>query len=261
MHDIPAEVLAVTGALRQAVRPRQGDQSDVRILDAERGRFVLKTARTPAMQAEMEAEYRVVAALERERPFVPAPLARTPEGFYLYSCLPGEDMVDAIRDADSVTRHLVVAEFGRALRRMHGWQPDLPRPVDFLTWALARAEENLNRGLVEPTLSTTGPFDGADARALLAQLQRWLPSAQSDTAFGHGDYCLPNVMVENGRATGIIDLSRGGYMDRRIDLAAGVWTIRYNLGGAPYIQTFLDSYGYRRPAQTLHQFEALWMLL
>ncbi len=59
----------------------------------------------------------------------------------------------------------------------------------------------------------------------------------------HGDYCLPNVLVEDGRLSGLIDLGRAGLGDPQDDLAAGVWTLQYNYGPG-HAREFLDAYGW-----------------
>jgi aminoglycoside phosphotransferase len=59
----------------------------------------------------------------------------------------------------------------------------------------------------------------------------------------HGDFCLPNVLVdEGGRLTGLVDVGRSGLADPRDDLAAGLWTLHYNFGHG-YGPQFLRSYG------------------
>ena len=59
----------------------------------------------------------------------------------------------------------------------------------------------------------------------------------------HGDYCLPNVMLEDWHFRGFIDLGNGGIGDRHIDLFWGAWTLRYNLGTDAYRDRFFDAYG------------------
>src|SRR4029077_6797622 len=59
----------------------------------------------------------------------------------------------------------------------------------------------------------------------------------------HGDYCLPNVLVEDGRLSGLIDLGGAGLGDPQDDLAAGVWTLQYNYGPG-HAREFLDAYGW-----------------
>jgi len=58
----------------------------------------------------------------------------------------------------------------------------------------------------------------------------------------HGDYCLPNVLVTGGKLSGLIDVGQTGLGDRRVDLAAGVWTLQYNFGPG-HAREFLDAYG------------------
>ena len=60
--------------------------------------------------------------------------------------------------------------------------------------------------------------------------------------FIHGDYCLPNVLVVDGRLTGLVDVGRSGLGDPNDDLAAGLWTLHYNFGHE-YGGHFLGSYG------------------
>ena len=70
----------------------------------------------------------------------------------------------------------------------------------------------------------------------------------------HGDYCLPNVLVEDGRLSGLVDVGRAGLGDARDDLAAGVWTLHYNFGHG-FAAEFLDAYG--APAMTDKEIERL----
>jgi aminoglycoside phosphotransferase len=70
----------------------------------------------------------------------------------------------------------------------------------------------------------------------------------------HGDYCLPNVLVADGRLTGLIDVGRTGLGDPRLDLAAGVWTLQYNFGPG-HAREFLDAYG--APPMTDQEIERL----
>lgn len=59
----------------------------------------------------------------------------------------------------------------------------------------------------------------------------------------HGDYCLPNVLVEDGRLSALVDVGGAGLGNPETDLAAGVWTLQYNFGNG-YARAFLDAYGW-----------------
>ncbi len=59
----------------------------------------------------------------------------------------------------------------------------------------------------------------------------------------HGDYCLPNVLVHEGRLGGLVDVGRAGLDSPEVDLAAGVWTLQYNYGKG-FARIFLEAYGW-----------------
>ena len=65
---------------------------------------------------------------------------------------------------------------------------------------------------------------------------------KSDTLL-HGDYCLPNVMLDNWRFSGFIDLDGAGIGDRHVDLFWGAWTLNFNLKTDEYRERFFDAYG------------------
>jgi kanamycin kinase len=104
---------------------------------------------------------------------------------------------------------------GRPLNDTHlGWEPGL----------VARSMGEVLRGI--HSLEATGcPFGRAKPGNVLI----------------HGDYCLPNVLVEHGRLAGIVDVGRAGLGDPRDDLAAGVWSLQYNFGPG-LAREFLDAY-------------------
>ena len=59
----------------------------------------------------------------------------------------------------------------------------------------------------------------------------------------HGDYCLPNVMLDGWSFSGFIDLGNGGVGDRHVDLFWGAWTLNFNLGTDEFRERFFDAYG------------------
>lgn len=70
----------------------------------------------------------------------------------------------------------------------------------------------------------------------------------------HGDSCLPNFMIKDGKLTGIIDLGSAGLGDEDDDLAATVWSLNHNLGPNAGL-LFLKAYGYE--VQTKEEVERL----
>lgn len=63
------------------------------------------------------------------------------------------------------------------------------------------------------------------------------------TTLIHGDFCLPNIMLDDWQFSGFIDVGGGGLGDRHIDLHWGAWSLGYNLGTDAYRDRFLDAYG------------------
>lgn len=79
----------------------------------------------------------------------------------------------------------------------------------------------------------------ADARRAA---EEGLPLLKRDVLL-HGDYCLPNIILNDWRLAGYVDLGSGGLGDRHIDVLWGVWTLNFNLGTTAYADRFLDAYG------------------
>lgn len=59
----------------------------------------------------------------------------------------------------------------------------------------------------------------------------------------HGDYCLPNIMLDNWHFSAFIDLDTAGVGDRHVDLFWGIWSLQFNLKTDAYRERFLDVYG------------------
>lgn len=59
----------------------------------------------------------------------------------------------------------------------------------------------------------------------------------------HGDYCLPNILLDKWHLTGFIDVGHGGMGDKHIDLFWGAWSLAFNLKDPKYSKRFLDAYG------------------
>lgn len=128
----------------------------------------------------------------------------------------------------------------------------VPKPIGFFheagdDWLVTRALEGVP--MFHPTV---GWSPGRIARELGTILRDLHATDASDCPFGirrpgnvlaHGDYCLPNVLVHEGKLSGLVDVGGAGLASPEVDLAAGVWTLQYNHGKG-FARTFLDAYGW-----------------
>lgn len=91
-----------------------------------------------------------------------------------------------------------------------------------------RAEQ----GKLSAENAETGTYgkDGfKDPMALLEWLESHQP--QEDLVMTHGDYCLPNVMTEEGKLRGFVDLGKAGPADRWQDIALCLRSLQQNFYG------------------------------
>lgn len=59
----------------------------------------------------------------------------------------------------------------------------------------------------------------------------------------HGDYCLPNIILNDWKFSGFIDLGNGGIGDKHVDIFWAIWTLQFNLKTNKYAKRFIDAYG------------------
>lgn len=95
--------------------------------------------------------------------------------------------------------------------------------------ARVNVENNLvDTDNVEPTTFGEGGF--RDPAHLLAWLEENKPSFEP--VLSHGDYCLPNVFLENSELKGFIDLGRAGIGDKWNDIALCYRSLIHNFDGS-----------------------------
>lgn len=156
--------------------------------------------------------------------------------YLITAALPGKDGIapEHLADPEKLSR-----VFGESLRRLHD-VPFADCPVDLLSALLC---ESHTRAFQQWHLDMLMPFIGAaDAETARKEVADNGHLLRRD-ALLHGDYCLPNIMLENWQLTGFIDIAEGGIGDRHYDIAWGLWTIMYNLKEEKYGEIFLDAYG------------------
>lgn len=135
---------------------------------------------------------------------------------------------------------LMLESLGSALKAIHCVRID---DCPFNQRLDVKIEEAKNR--VEQELVDESDFDevrrGKNARELFEELISKRP-LHEELVFTHGDYCLPNVIVENKRVSGFIDWGRSGVADKYQDLALAIRSISSNFG-KQNVPFFLAGYG------------------
>ena len=127
----------------------------------------------------------------------------------------------------------LIAELAEAIRML--WRIDVSgcSRIRDLDAELAEARFRVENGMVdldnvEPT--TFGPGGFKDPYALLDWLENNRPSYEP--VLSHGDLCLPNIFIDGGKISGLIDLGDTGIGDKWRDIALCWRSLRWNAEGA-----------------------------
>lgn len=154
-------------------------------------------------------------------------------GYLLTTALSGSDGIS--EEYLQQPQRLAVL-MGQSLARLHSLPvQNCPYP-NRNNELLLEAQSNISQGIIDRDICSL-PFPIAAQRFM--QL-RSLPLRES---FIHGDFCLPNIIIEEWQVTGFVDFGTGGIADPHYDLFWGVWTLNYNLKTPVYGDAFLRAYG------------------
>jgi kanamycin kinase len=174
-------------------------------------------------------------------------------------------LTDALSGIDA-TRHPLLADpeaivtlLARGLADFHAQAPIAPCPFDFrAAVAITHARERVRTGIA--TTSDLHPeYAHLTLEAALFELARLRPTSE-DLVVCHGDYCFPNVLLdEAGAITGYLDLGELAVADRWWDLAVGAWSTTWNVGPG-YEDLFYESYGVERDDDRITFYRLLYDL-
>lgn len=126
------------------------------------------------------------------------------------------------------------------LRQLHETE-HIGCPVNRTVNYIAAVQENHRLGRYDQTLFPDN-WGYTNAHEAWKAVCEAAPALQQDTLL-HGDYCLPNIILRNGKFSGFIDLGNAGLGDRHIDLFWGIWSLSFNLKTDRWKERFLDAYG------------------
>ena len=153
--------------------------------------------------------------------------------------LPGRDGI-AEEYLESPRR--LCLRMGELLRELHGSELE-GCPVPDQTGAyLAAVERGIAHGVWSPSKTVEARFPWKDRQEAADAARKYGPRLARNTLI-HGDFCLPNVILDDWRLSGYIDLDSGGAGDKHIDLYWMVWSLTFNLKDGRWGDVFLDAYG------------------
>lgn len=209
-------------------------------VDAENGSFYLKTMPVHIGRT-LKPEKDRLDWLKGKLP-VPDVLSFTVEKeteYMLLSLVKGHHAADEIFH-DPERKRRITKLLADGLKKIHNLKvKDCPFDQT-VSRQIERARYQITLGQVD-----VDDFDekrkGRKVEELFDELLHTLPDHE-DIVFTHGDYCLPNIIINDQGISGFIDWGKGGYADRYQDLAIAARSITYNLG-FEYVPIFLKEYG------------------
>ncbi|AFH62512.1 aminoglycoside phosphotransferase APH(3') [Paenibacillus caseinilyticus] len=242
--EIHPDILKLLGEIHGVTYPRQGHTSDVGIIVTGKGSFVLKRTRGRRFSDWLRREAGVLEHLTRTALPVPkvycfAEQEHGADGLHawlLMQHLPGESLRSVIaEEKDEGARHKLLRRFGAALKELHSTPCPAALRHDGGRWLdhmLAEAEHSLTHERVDGTAE------------LLKQLKANRPREIKQTLI-HGDFTVDNVLVHEGRISGIIDWSGGALGDPRYDVSLAVRPKMNLFHSAGDFDAFYGGYGAR----------------
>jgi len=215
MEGIPAPIQEFLNRIKSLHFPRQGYTSEVMLIESERGRFALKKARGVRYSDMLGKEVAVLKSLANTGLPIPKVWTSVETGeevWVLMDWIEGETVRQFLsREKNPAKREEVIFRFGQILSRIHG--TPCPRELKgdrpWLEEKLEEAESNLRKYEVDGT------------EQLLERLKAKKPKGIGQTLI-HGDFTIDNVLVFEGKVTGVIDWSGGAFGDPRYDVALAI---------------------------------------
>ncbi|MFS0592758.1 aminoglycoside phosphotransferase family protein [Cytobacillus horneckiae] len=218
INEIPNEIKQYVTEVLSIRFPRQGYTSDVGIIENAGNVFVLKRTKEPLYSSWLSQEVSVSNCLS-EKTNLPVPKVKKfvaergkDHAWALFEFLEGDTLRTALnKEKNKEKRNELIFNFGKILSRIHS----MPCPKELLhdkCWIdemLFNAEYNLKHYKVDGT------------EEILKNMKMNKPSKIKQT-FIHGDFTIDNVLVHNGKVTGVIDWAGGTYGDPRYDVSIAI---------------------------------------
>lgn len=208
---MPAPVRAILPPVFSLVQPPQGELSNVAFVrSADQHDIVIKHSANPLYSSWLKREAEVLRALESTNLPVPQVIAHHIDGdaqWLLMTRIPGNSGWTTLAGATPAQRGSLLRALGDMLARIHATPiPEALSDADATPWLERHRLDAQEASLEDDLLAPFGP-----------------PAPEVRT-FIHGDFTLDNVLLCDGRVSGIIDWSGCGAGDPRFDIALALAT-------------------------------------
>ncbi|WP_245208947.1 phosphotransferase family protein [Gottfriedia endophytica] len=217
INELPIEIKEELGVIKNIQYPKQGCTSDVAVIETDATTYVVKRAKGEQYCSWLSKESSVLNALKNCSLPIPnvfnfVEQKEESQSWILMDFLEGETVRSALlNEKNREKRQDIVYQFGKVLSQIHS----TPCPKEFYpssTWLeemLKTAEYNLKHYEVDGT------------RELLDTIKTNKPRPVKQTLI-HGDFTVDNVLMNNGKISGIIDWSGGAFGDPRYDASLAI---------------------------------------
>jgi aminoglycoside phosphotransferase (APT) family kinase protein len=217
LNELPIEINEVLGDIKNIRFPKQGYTSDVGVIETNDTTYVVKRAKGEQFCSWLSKEAFVLNALQNSSLPIPKVFKYVDknegaQSWLLMEFLEGETVREALLSEQNKEKRMdIIYLFGKILSQIHNspCPEELESSSLWIDEMLKNAEYNLNHYEVDGT------------RELLEKLKTKRPKPFKQTLI-HGDFTIDNVLVKNGKITGIIDWSGGAFGDPRYDVALAI---------------------------------------
>ncbi len=243
MKEIPDILLSYIGMIHNIKFPKQGYTSDAAIVTGKNGIFVLKRTKTKQYNEWLSHEAKILSNLSNlSNVLLPIPKIYdyveqntemyNHQSWILMEYIQGNTIRDEMMKSNP-RKYEIIYSFGETLAMIHN--TSCPKEIkeknkDWIQKKLDQAEYNLIH------------YSVAGDSELLEKLKRNKPNPIHKT-FIHGDYTIDNVLINDGKVTGIIDWSFGDYGDPRYDISLAIRPKSNMFQTKEDYEAFFDGYG------------------
>jgi len=136
----------------------------------------------------------------------------------------------------------IIRQYAKSLKLLHSLKIDKNALVQDIDQKLSIAKFNLKNGLVD-----CSQLQPENQNCELTELYEKLVSIKPNSfelVFTHGDYCFDNLIFEDDKLNGFIDIGNGGIADKYQDIALAVRSIEGNFN-INLMNYFYEEYGLR----------------